>query len=147
MQDIGSNVVVGGLFVQIIFFSIFLVCASLFHLRMHKGPSGRSREVPWQKHMLALYIISLLIMIRSIFRVIEFLQGHDGYLMSTEAYTYALDAALMFLAMVVFNVIHPSEIRMLTYGGKAVKKIIKITEMGKPDKYIPMTASSRPMSA
>lgn len=57
-----------------------------------------------------MYAVSLLIMVRSIFRAVEYLQGFNGYLLSHEGYLYGLDALLMFLVMVVLNVIHPSEI-------------------------------------
>jgi hypothetical protein len=49
-------------------------------------------------------------MVRSVFRAIEYLQGFDGYLLSHEAYLYGFDAVLMFLVMVLFNYIHPSEV-------------------------------------
>lgn len=60
--------------------------------------------------MFALYIGSLLIMLRSMFRAVEYLQGFDGYLLYYEAYLYISDATLIFLVMVLFNWIHPSEI-------------------------------------
>lgn len=54
-------------------------------------------------------------MVLSVFRAIEYLQGFDGYLLRHEAYLYIFDAVLMFLVMVLFNYIHPSEI--LSRGG------------------------------
>lgn len=60
--------------------------------------------------MVALYIGSMLIMVRSVFRAVEYLQGFDGYLLRHELYLYIFDAALMFLVMVLFNWIHPAEI-------------------------------------
>ncbi|KIW03233.1 uncharacterized protein PV09_05455 [Verruconis gallopava] len=120
-RDTGSNVIVGGLFIQIIFFSVFVLAAWLFHSRMNRGPTNRSLSVPWKKHMRALYIVSALILVRSIFRVVEFIQGFDGYLIRHEVYIYIFDAALMFIAMVYMNWVHPSEIQMLMRGGKSVK--------------------------
>jgi hypothetical protein len=63
--------------------------------------------------MVALYTSSILILIRSVFRVVEYIQGEDGYLLSKEVYLYALDAALMVVVMVLFNVFHPSQITEL----------------------------------
>lgn len=60
--------------------------------------------------MTALYIGSMLIMVRSVFRAVEYLQGFDGYLLRHEIYLYIFDATLMFLVMVLFNWIHPAEI-------------------------------------
>jgi tellurite resistance protein TehA-like permease len=99
-RNTGSKVIVGGLFIQIIFFSVFILVAWLFHTRMHKRPTTRALQVPWQKHMIALYVVSVLILARSIFRVVEFIQGFDGYLNGHEVYIYIFDAVLMFIAMI-----------------------------------------------
>jgi hypothetical protein len=66
-------------------------------------------------------VVSVLILARSIFRVVAFIQGFDGYLIGHEVYIYIFDAVLMFIAMICMNWIHPSEIQMLMRGGKAVK--------------------------
>lgn len=68
-------------------------------------------------------------MIRSIFRVVEYLQGFSGYLLSHEAYLYIFDAVLMFCAMVIFNIVHPSEVVALVEGGKAAKRGWKMEEI------------------
>jgi hypothetical protein len=115
----GETIIVGGLFIQIIFFGVFVLAAALFHFRMRQVPTPRSLEVPWQKHMMALYLTSLLILVRSIFRVIEFLQGFEGYILQHEAFLYIFDASLMLIAMLIMNWIHPSEIRGLLHGGKS----------------------------
>lgn len=67
-------------------------------------------EKLWKKHMYALYFVSGLIMIRSVTRVVEYLQGRGGYIMSHEVFLYTFDATLMFIAVLTFNVVHPSEI-------------------------------------
>lgn len=74
--------------------------------------------LPWKRHMYALYGASVLIMIRSIFRVIEYLQGNNGYLLKREVFLYIFDAVLMLLVMVVFNWIHPSEVTEATQRRK-----------------------------
>jgi len=114
---LGEKVIVGGLFVQITFFGIFVLAAAIFHRRMRMRPTSRSLEVPWQKHMFALYTVSVLILGRSVFRVVEFLQGNNGYTMHTEAFLYVFDATLMLLVMFCMNWFHPSEIRSLLKGG------------------------------
>ncbi|KAL6907375.1 RTA1 protein [Trichoderma evansii] len=107
----GAKVIIVGLFVQLLFFGFFIVVAVAFNLSIRRAPTGRSNShIPWKKHFMVLYVVSLLIMVRSVFRAIEYLQGFDGYLLSHEAYLYIFDAVLMFLVMVLFNYIHPSEI-------------------------------------
>lgn len=94
-----------------------------FDVAMHKVPTSRAQSaVPWRKHLITLYAASVLIMIRSIFRVVEYLQGFSGYLLSHEVYLYVFDSVLMLCVMVMFNVVHPSEVVALVGGGKAAKK-------------------------
>jgi hypothetical protein len=57
-----------------------------------------------------LYAISALIMVRSIYRVIEYIQGSDGYLQSEEAFIYTFDAALMLACCLILNFFHPSKL-------------------------------------
>ncbi|RKK65420.1 hypothetical protein BFJ69_g16301 [Fusarium oxysporum] len=121
--DTGKYVVVGGLFVQILFFGCFVAVAVHFYLAMKKVPTPRAQgDTPWRKHLMALFIGSALIMVRSLFRIIEYLQGFSGYLLSHEVYLYIFDAVLMLAVMVLFNVLHPSEIVALVSGGNVVKR-------------------------
>ncbi|OKL63501.1 hypothetical protein UA08_01558 [Talaromyces atroroseus] len=117
----GSHIIVGGLFIQLIFFGFFIFVAVHFDLNMKRYPTQRALTLPWRKHLGAMYATSLLIMVRSIFRVVEYLQGFDGYILEHEAFLYVFDALLMFLVMAVFIVVHPSEINALAKGGHAAK--------------------------
>jgi hypothetical protein len=77
-------------------------------------PRSVSLDVlPWKRHIYTLYMTSILVLIRSIFRVVEYIQGEDGYLLSKEIYLYVFDALLMLAVMVLFNWIHPSQIMHL----------------------------------
>jgi uncharacterized membrane protein YhaH (DUF805 family) len=110
--DLGNNMIVAGLFVQILFFGFFIVVSLVFHVRMLKTPLhavGDSR-IPWTRYMKVLYFASTLVMIRSIYRVAEYVQGTDGYLQSKEAFIYVFDATLMFICCLLFNAFHPSNI-------------------------------------
>jgi hypothetical protein len=111
-QKNGQYAITGGLFIQVLFFGFFIVVSAIFHYRISKRPTHRSItvQVPWQRYLLILYVASTFIMIRSIFRIAEYVQGQDGSLLKTETYLYLFDATLMFLTMVLFNVFHPSKI-------------------------------------
>lgn len=80
----GSNIVVAGLFVQVLFFGTFVIVALLFHSRLHRKPTGTifEEQPPYSRHMVVLYTASLLIFLRSIVRIVEFIQGFSGYIMS-----------------------------------------------------------------
>ncbi|KAF9571428.1 hypothetical protein EC968_000523 [Mortierella alpina] len=54
-----------------------------------------------------LYFSSLFIIIRSVYRIVEFVQGHDGYLISFEVFLFALDAVPLVLAIGIWAVVWP----------------------------------------
>ncbi|KAE8389395.1 RTA1 like protein-domain-containing protein [Aspergillus alliaceus] len=116
----GEHIIIGGLFVQIIFFGFFVITAIVFELRMAKKRIGASAELGriWRRHMIALYVTSLLVLVRSIVRVVEYLDGYDGYLMKHEVFIYVFDALLMFIAMLVLSYIHPSQVNSLLDRGE-----------------------------
>ncbi|KAH6618357.1 RTA1 like protein-domain-containing protein [Chaetomium sp. MPI-SDFR-AT-0129] len=112
-QKLGENVILAGLGIQILFFGFFIVTTVLFHVRITKNPtplSYSSTTGPWRRLILALYLSSMLILVRSVFRMIEFGMGFDGVLLSNEGYLLGLDGALMVLVAVVLLWSHPSKV-------------------------------------
>ncbi|GME29018.1 RTA-like protein [Neofusicoccum parvum] len=106
----GEKIVIFGLFVQLIFFGFFMYVSSLFYIRMGKFPTHKSMNGPWKKHFWVLMTVSLLIFVRSAFRVVEYISGNNGYLLKHEIYLYLFDSCLMLGVMVLLNIVHPSEI-------------------------------------
>ena len=111
-QDTGNTIILLGLGVQVVFFSGFMIVTALFHFRICRRPTVKSRSTlaPWKKFILVLYLVSALIMIRSIFRMAEYAQGNNGKLLSKEIYVYLLDALLMVIVAGVFMFHHPSKL-------------------------------------
>ncbi|KGO73094.1 RTA-like protein [Penicillium italicum] len=110
---LGNHLIVAGLFVQILFFGYFIIVSVVFHRRMLAATpmhAAGDPRISWTRYMKVLYVASVLVLIRSIYRVAEYVQGSDGYLQSKEAFLYAFDAALMFLCCLLFNFFHPSKI-------------------------------------
>jgi hypothetical protein len=119
-----KTVIVIGLVAQIVAFGIFIVTAISFNMRLKKNPTGPSMsvQVPWRKHLYTVFITSSLIMVRCIFRLVEYLSGTNGYISEHEAFSYVFDSTLMWCVMVTLAVNHPSEIRALIQGkGKIVQ--------------------------
>ncbi|OKL58477.1 hypothetical protein UA08_06352 [Talaromyces atroroseus] len=116
----GEHIIIGGLFVQIIFFGFFMITTSIFQLRIDRKPTAISIELSstWHKHMFALYATSTLILIRSVVRVVEYLEGYDGFLMTHEVFIYVFDALLMWTTMIIMHIIHPSQINCLIGRGE-----------------------------
>ncbi|KAF4969834.1 hypothetical protein FSARC_2992 [Fusarium sarcochroum] len=101
-QTNGKNIVLGGLGLQVVIFLVFVVCAVVFHVRivskdLLKTINPKLELVPM---MAVLYICSVLVMFRNIFRLIEYEQGKDGYLQSHEWPAYVLD--VFFMAIIMF---------------------------------------------
>ncbi|KAJ2900338.1 uncharacterized protein MKZ38_002471, partial [Zalerion maritima] len=136
--DVGEKIIVGGLWVQIVMFGLFAVTAVVFHVGFaRRSPTARpclprpytasaspyggapgagrmggsGRPFNWRRVLFVLYGLSALILVRSVFRVIEYIGGSDGYLLRHEWTLYIFDSLLMWIAMVLFWWRYPSEIR------------------------------------
>jgi hypothetical protein len=123
-MDLASNIILAGLGVQVLFFGGFVAVAANFHYRTIRNPttSSMNPEIPWLPLIRLLYVASALILVRSIFRLAEFASGTDSVLQTVEAYFYCLDAALMLVTVVIFNIWHPSSV----VSGKVAKTSVDI---------------------
>lgn len=128
-MNFGKDLVVVGLLLQILFFGIFIVTGGIFHFRIARSPTPASSYENWKSYMYTLYGASILILIRSVFRVIEFSGGNDGVLLRNEVFLYIFDAVLMTGVMVSFNVTHPGR----TIGRKTQRHSIRLFERGDLD--------------
>ncbi|RGP66872.1 rta1 domain-containing [Fusarium longipes] len=108
----GENIIVGGLIIQILFFGFFMIVTIIFHLRIRRNPTAKSLEIvtPWKKLLFTLYAASLSILVRSVFRVAEYVMGKESALQSQEFWIYIFDALLMSLVVVSLNWFHPSRV-------------------------------------
>ncbi|KAI1392404.1 RTA1 like protein [Hypoxylon trugodes] len=111
--DSGEKIIVGGLIIQIVMFGLFIITAVIFQTRYQKNKMDAAvyDGTGWRATMLMLYGVSALIMVRSIFRVIEFAAGQDGYLLKNEWTVYVFDSVLMLTVMVLFFVWYPDNVK------------------------------------
>ncbi|KAL4906983.1 hypothetical protein BDW74DRAFT_131154 [Aspergillus multicolor] len=118
-RQTGETITIIGLAVQIVFFGFFLITSIVFHIRLNKTPTSKSLEMKstWRGNILArnwvtllftMYIVSILILVRSVFRMVEFIDGYGGYIMTHEVFIYIFDAVLMVIVMGVLNFWHPA---------------------------------------
>ncbi|KAK4228681.1 RTA1 like protein-domain-containing protein [Podospora fimiseda] len=121
-NDLGRNIILVGLAIQVIFFGFFILTTIIFHYRIHKNPTPRSYSVTgsWRYLILVLYAASVLVMVRSIFRMIEFSAGRESELMTKEVYLLVLDALLMFLVGGLFLWKFPGKVLV---GYKEISKM------------------------
>lgn len=125
-MNTGANIVVGGLVIQLLFFGFFVVVSAVFHWRFKKQPRytqvsstrshGPETRMTWEAVLWALYIACLLILVRSVFRVVEFVEGNDGFIMRREYLLYIFDACLMSLTGIVLFIVYPGS--FLPQGNK-----------------------------
>lgn len=118
--EIGQWVIVAGLCIQLLFFGAFIISSIIFHLRIVRLPTAESEQTKkkarfilprdWRGLLCACYAVSVLILIRSVYRLVEFIQGQQGYVISHEIFLYIFDAVMMFLVMVLMNLLHPSTV-------------------------------------
>lgn len=117
----GSHIVLAGLLIQIIIFGFFVAVAGVFHHRLLAIPTTKSHDPPlnWKKFLYISYVTCTFILIRSIIRVAEFVEGFEGNIIVHEVYLYIFDAVPMLAVMVIFNIWYPSNL-----SKKASKAII-----------------------
>ncbi|CEL10485.1 hypothetical protein ASPCAL13604 [Aspergillus calidoustus] len=106
LLDIGIGVLIGGLALQLATFTVFLIVVIKFHVTSsRRGPKLEDGMV---KVIRGIYIAGFFIMVRSIFRLIEFAWGTESYIMTNEWPIYVLEAVPMFIAFMVLGWYHPS---------------------------------------
>lgn len=104
---IADYIIIAGLVLQIIVFVLFIICCGIFNRRMrvYVAESCPVIHLPWQSCLNMLYTTSSAVLLRNIFRVVEFVMqsvNQNGYLPTTEWPLYLFDGSLMLLLMVVF---------------------------------------------
>ncbi|EEA25567.1 hypothetical protein TMatcc_006204 [Talaromyces marneffei ATCC 18224] len=117
----GSDVVAGGMIFQIVAMTVFVACFGVFINRMY-GALSINGVRRMDNYMITAIIFSLVVIyIRNIFRAVQMTQGFTGSLFIHEGYFIALDGAMMFLAVAVFNVVDwlpaPEKLEPLSSGG------------------------------
>ncbi|KAI4728738.1 hypothetical protein E4T49_03520 [Aureobasidium sp. EXF-10728] len=133
----GKKIVLAGLIFQLILFLFFITNIIVFDKRNSKNPSRLSMhpQIPrWKRRVWTLYLVSGCILLRNFVRVVEYAQGGNGQITTHEVFVYVFDAALMWLAMTAFLVVHP---------GRLLKKAAKVKEglaKSQNEEGIPMTA-------
>jgi len=115
-NTIGEALVIGGLAMQLISFCLFGITALVFHSRLSKNPTPRSFQVDqtWLQTIHMLYGVSSLIIVRSIFRIVEYVMGSgstDGYLLKHEWTLYVFDTVPMLVVAGLFYWRYPDNLR------------------------------------
>ncbi|KAI0122202.1 RTA1 like protein [Daldinia grandis] len=125
--NMGKNIALVGLAIQIAAFGLFTVIAARFHFTSQRfeasllsrlevtdgGKSvlvkGLSRKINpnWRHLLYAVHVSCILILIRSIFRVVEFAEGLNGTISQHEYFMYVLDTLPVLLVVCSFCFFFP----------------------------------------
>ncbi|KAH2989149.1 hypothetical protein KXW58_004896 [Aspergillus fumigatus] len=108
-----TAVVLIGLFIQLISFGIFGLTAVMFYRRIMEAPTPQchNADLPWKRTLEMLFGVSALIIVRSVYRVVEYSVGSNGYLLQHEWPMYVFDTIPMLTVMIIFYIWYPSRIQ------------------------------------
>lgn len=117
--DLGSNIAIAGIIMQVVTLAIFAAFAGLFFLRRHlalrNGASDKD-EAPANPQLQsmrfklfagAVVVAFLTIFARCVYRIAEMMGGWGNPLMQNEAEFIALDSVMCAVAAVAMTVFHP----------------------------------------
>ncbi|KAL5335705.1 RTA-like protein [Aspergillus crustosus] len=119
LLDVGTAVLIAGLAVQVATFTAFLIVVVKFH---RDGMRHFILEDGMIKVIHGVYIAGFFIMVRSIFRLIEFAWGVESYIMTNEWPIYVLESVPMWLAFLVLGWYHPSRWLPASLAGESKAK-------------------------
>ncbi|KAJ1801325.1 hypothetical protein LPJ59_000384 [Coemansia sp. RSA 2399] len=109
-RNTGKSIVLVGLIVQLFFFACFLV-TSVYVWRkpeylVYQAPRDRSQAAAKRKIMINITATTILLYIRSIYRVAEFADGYGGKIYSAEWAFYVFDTIIVFVAFMVYIIFY-----------------------------------------
>ncbi|KAK5052038.1 hypothetical protein LTR84_002842 [Exophiala bonariae] len=130
LKDVGTNVLLVGLALQLATFSTFLLVLGRVVRRV-----DRSRDIGFdprvKKVILGVWIAGFFVQTRSIYRVVEFGLGIDGYPFRNEWCLYVLEAAPMFIAIAVLGWYSPVKLMQQKAQTEITMERTGITGRGK----------------
>lgn len=101
----GNNILLAGLAIQVFDFFIFLILTGMFLYKARVAIASRKRN--FQVFLLAFIIATLLVYLRTCFRLAETAQGVKSFLFGNEGFFIGLEFVPILLSVLVFNAWHP----------------------------------------
>lgn len=138
LGDIGKWMTIAGLVTQLISFGLFGITTLIFHARIRKAPTARSCQMgqSWIHTIYMLYAVSCLIIFRSIFRIVEYVMGRDGYPLRHEWMMYAFDTVPMLAVALLFYLWYPDRLVQEEISD------IQLVSQGSIDGFLPATVKA-----
>jgi len=112
-QKQSKIILLAGLITQLVALLLFIFTCWHAHVRIKQNPPDillKGVISKWKIHFIALEAVTGLMIVRSLVRTIEYLQGEGGYIIMHEVFLYVFDAALMAIVMGIFLVVYPGKL-------------------------------------
>lgn len=105
-RKVGKNMVTASLGLQVALFGAFGLLAAQFHRRANNAGvlSKKLRTVLW-----VMYVSAIIVTIRCIYRLVEYIEGWDSWIYKNEVYFYIFEAAIMLINTALLNLFHPGK--------------------------------------
>ena len=103
----GFRVLQVGLGVQIAAFGFFLLISFRFHI-VSRNFREEWPDTRWTAMLWAVNAGSAMIFLRSVYRMVEFSMGFNGYLNTHEWNFYVFESGLIIIVFAIYNVWHPA---------------------------------------
>lgn len=113
---LGKIVVLAGLAVQLVALGCFAgISCGRTHARLRRQPtrvmvSNAGRGVNWLGYFVVMEVAAGMLIVRSVVRGVEFLEGAGGVVMGHEVFVYVFDGVAMLVVMVGFLVLYPKRL-------------------------------------
>lgn len=111
---LGTNIMLAGLSFQVFTLAMFMLLTAEYALRVTRNKDALNSthaklraSKKFRGFLCALALSTVLIMIRSIYRVIELAQGWNGQLIGDQTLFFVLEGIMVILAVLILNVFHP----------------------------------------
>ncbi|KAK1979950.1 RTA1 like protein [Colletotrichum cereale] len=121
MIDVGTNILVAGLSIQVACLFAFSACSLEFLWRVRKNPEMRNPEFTdlvnskrFKMFLIALFAATAFLFIRTVFRSVELSEGFGGKLANQEVEFMVLDGVMIILACLCLSIWHPGH----GFGGR-----------------------------
>lgn len=105
----GEKIVIASLALQVTAFMAFVIVGAHFHVRMNEKSRsvGIMAKADWRRMLWILASVSSLILLRCVYRLIEYSTGNTSYLHTHEWPLYVFDAVPMALVLALMLVLQP----------------------------------------
>ena len=128
----GSRVLIAGLGINLLSFCFFAAITIHLYWTIYRRKTDFTGRERWVKVFYALYLSMILLIIRSIYRIVEFSMGFQGYLAVHEVYFYIFECLLIIFAFALFLPLHPGIWMSLEGADQSIQglreNVVPITE-------------------